>query len=162
MPASAPRLPAAAMIATAVILLMTGCGPRAAAPASGTSTPASAPHSHSPGTPAAASFSGVWTGTWTRTTSPPGSGTYRWVLHQQGHRITGTLEAGNSACLTKGPLTGHVSGPRILLHAITPAVNGTGQASATYHGTLKDGTLSGTGTVKCSAGTGLATWKLTR
>jgi hypothetical protein len=161
MPQTAPRLPAAAITATIAILLMTGCAHRAATPASNsTSTPASA---HRPAvTPAAASFSGVWTGTWTRTTQPPGSGTYRWVLHQQGHQITGELQAGNSACLTQGPLTGHASGPHIVLHTVTPAVTGTGQASATYHGTLKGGTLSGTGTVRCSAGTGIATWTLTR
>ena len=64
--------------------------------------------------------------------------------------------------LTKGPRTGHVSGSHITLHAVTPAINGTGKATVTYHGTLASGVLSGTGVVKCSVGVGLATWKLTR
>lgn len=160
MSASAPRRSAAAMIVTAVTLLMTGCThgttPAASSPSTRTNAPASS------GSPATALFTGVWSGTWTRVTSPHGSGTYRWVLHQRGHQITGTLEAGSSACLTKGPLTGHVNGPHIVLHAVTPAVNGVGQASATYHGTLAGGTLSGTAIVRCSAGVGFGTWKLTR
>ncbi len=162
MPESAPRLPAAAMIVTAVVLLMTGCAHKAATAPSSTSTRASAPAPGSLGAHDTASFSGVWSGTWTRVTAPRGSGTYRWVLHQRGRQITGTLKAGHSACLTSGPLTGQVNGPHIVLHAVTPAVNGAGQASATYHGTLRGGTLSGTGTVRCSVGVGIATWHLTR
>lgn len=157
---NAPRMAGAAMIVTAITLLLTGCAhgttPAAGGVGAGTSVPASS------GNAATAFFSGVWSGTWTRVTSPRGSGTYRWVLHQRGQQITGTLEAGSSACLTKGPLTGHVSGPHIILHAVTPAVNGVGQASATYHGTLAGGTLSGTAVVKCSVGVGYGTWKLTR
>lgn len=157
---SAPRLPAAAMIVTAAALLMTGCASGTTPAATGTSPRTVAPASS--GTPGTASFSGVWSGTWTRVTPPVGSGTYRWVLHQQGGQITGTLEAGKSACLTKGPLTGKTSGTHIVLHSVTPAVGGVGQASATYHGTLAGGTLSGTATVRCAAGVGLATWTLTR
>jgi hypothetical protein len=84
------------------------------------------------------------------------------VLHQHGQQITGTIQAGNSACLTTGSMTGHVHGTHIALHAVTPSVTGVGQAHATYHGTLAGNTLSGTAVVTCSAGTGFATWKITR
>ena len=161
---SAPRLSAAAMIVTGVALLMTGCAQGATQQAGSTTTPTSTPpaSASSSAAPTTASFDGVWSGTWVRVTSPQGSGTYKWVMHQQGRQITGTLEAGNSACLTKGPLTGQISGTHITLHTATPAVNGVGVAHATYHGTLAGGTLSGTGVVRCSVGVGYATWKMTR
>lgn len=78
--------------------------------------------------------------------------------------VTGTSYTtdGSSACLTKGPMTGHVSGTHITLPAVAPAINGVGKATATYHGTLAAGTLSGSGVVKCSVGVGYGTWKLTR
>jgi hypothetical protein len=165
MPASAPRRPAAALIATAVALLMTGCAHKATPAAGRSSAPVAAPASSAPtssAAPATASVAGTWSGTWTRVTSPPGSGTYQWVLHQHGDQVTGTLQAGHSACLTKGSLTGHVLGTRVILHAVTPAVGGVGQAHATYHGTLAGGTLAGTAIVTCSAGTGFGTWTMKR
>jgi hypothetical protein len=118
MPATAHRPSAAAMIVLAIAMLMTGCTPGTTPAASPTLTRTTGPAAS--GKPATASFSGVWSGIWTRVTPPRSSGTYRWVPHQRGHRVTGTLEAGNSACRTKGPLTGHVSGQHIVLHAVTP------------------------------------------
>lgn len=160
MPTTTPRIPATAVIITAVALLMTGCTHGTTPTAGDTRTPTSAPASSA--APAAASFDGAWSGTWTRVTTPPGHGTYRWVLHQHGQQVTGTIQAGHSACLTNGPLTGRVRGTHITLHAVTPSVTGVGEAHGTYHGTLAGDTLSGTAIVTCSAGTGAATWKMTR
>lgn len=162
MSTSTPRMLAAAIIVTGLTLLMTGCAHGTTPAGGGTSTRASARGPSSAPSTATASFDGTWSGTWTRLTPPPGSGTYTWILHQQGQQITGTLSAQHSLCLTKGPLTGHVSGAHITLHAVTPAINGVGKATATYHGTLAASTLSGTGVVKCSVGVGYGTWKLTR
>jgi hypothetical protein len=159
---SPPRMLAAAISVIGLILLMTGCEHGTTPAGGGATTPASARGPSGAPSTATASFDGTWSGTWTRVTPPTGSGTYTWVLHQQGQQITGTLDARSSACLTNGPLTGHVSGTHITLHAITPAVNGVGEAKATYHGILAAGTLSGTGVVRCSVGVGFATWKLTR
>ena|SRR5258708_4675138 len=155
--------PSAAVVFTFVTtVLTTGCTSSGPSATTGNVSPAASTHTK-PSSPAdAAVIKGTWSGTWTRVTPPVSSGTYTWVLHQSGQQITGTLTAGQSACLTKGPLTGQISGAHVILHAVTPAVNGVGQAQATYHGVLAGTTLSGTGIVKCSVGVGLAHWKLTR
>jgi hypothetical protein len=115
-------------------------------------------------TPSAESVSidGTWKGTWTRTSPPPSSGTMTLVLHHSGQSVTGQVEVVASACLTKGNVTGTVAGTKVTLHAVTPAVNGTGQATGDYEATLSGSKLGGSLTVTCSVGTGVGTWDLSR
>lgn len=156
---------AAAAVSVILGLSLAGCAHAGAAAGGGASpgnsVAAGSPSANSPSANAV-SFDGTWTGTWTRTSPPRGSGTYQWVLHQHGQQITGTLQAGRSACLTSGPLTGHASGRRITLRAVTPSVTGAGKAFARYRGVLTGDKLHGTGVVTCSAGAGTASWRMTR
>jgi hypothetical protein len=152
---------AVAGLATALglVLLIAGCQKATnTADGAGNTTSAGQPSSTSASTP----FAGTWTGTWTRTSPPPGSGTMTLVLQQSGQSISGTIDVGASACLTKGPVTGSVTGTAISLHTVTPAVNGTGNATGDYQATLSANKITGTLTVSCSVGVGVGTWEVTR
>lgn len=105
---------------------------------------------------AQASLSGTWTGTWRRTSQPPGGGTYTITLTQTGTKVSGTIEAQGSACLTKHPLIGTISGDAILLHVSDAGVK------ADYTGKVTGTSMSGAATVSCSIGVGTADWKVTK
>jgi hypothetical protein len=111
---------------------------------------------------AAAPAAGTWTGTWIRTAPVAGNGTYTFVLQQQGQTITGTIEATGSSCLTKGPVSGTLSGTKLTLHAETPAISGGGQAIGDYDATLAANKITGNIKVTCSTGTGVGTMDLTK
>lgn len=113
-------------------------------------------------TSASASFTGTWSGTWQRTSPPPGGGSYKFVLTQQGQAITGTLAVTGSACLTDGDVSGSVSADAITMHTVTPAISGGGNATGDYQGTLSGNKITGTLTVSCSLGVGVGTWEVTR
>jgi hypothetical protein len=152
------------LIVVALALLMAGCTTSGAGGSSATaSTTASPsvksgdvlPDSASP-SPTVADLTGTWTGTWVRTSEPPGNGTYKLTLQQTGTALSGQLVATGSACLTTHAVVGTVSGTAVAFH-----VTG-GAATATYTGTWTASTLSGNAVVTCAAGTGTATWQLTR
>jgi hypothetical protein len=138
----------------AVVLLAAACTHKTTPAVSGTPTGTSSS--------VAGTVNGTWSGTWTRTSPPPGSGTFTLSLRQQGSSIDGTIDVVASACLTKGTISGTITGASVTLHTVTPPVAGTRKATGDYQGTLAGDTLSGTLTVTCSAGTGVGTWTVTR
>jgi hypothetical protein len=151
-----------AMAAAGLAVLLTGCASGTGPSSGGGATPpgAGAPGAGSNTAAATASFDGTWSGTWSRTSAPPTTGTMTFVLRQDGQAISGTIDVAGSACLTKGSVTGHADGARVFLHAVTPAVNGAGQASGTYHGVRSGGKLAGSLVVTCSLGAGIGKWSL--
>ena len=146
------------VVCLALAVLPAGCDKDTSNPPGGqvTTSPAAAT------TAAAAPFAGTWTGTWKRTSPPPGDGTYTFVLQQQGQSISGTLTTTGSACLTHGNVTGSVTVDHITMHTKTPAINGNGDATGEYQGTLSGNKITGTLTVTCSVGVGLGTWEVTK
>jgi hypothetical protein len=151
-------LRAAIGLATLLMLTAASCSPDKADKPTDKSTNAV------PATTAAAqsALDGTWKGTWTRTSPPPGNGTVTFVLHVNGQAVTGTVDVGSSACLTKGDISGTLAGTALTMHTSTPAVSGTGQATGDYQGSLNGNKISGTLTVTCSAGVGVGTWEATR
>ena len=154
--------------AVLLALLLTGCTHGAAAPNTGATTPPAGGASGPPATTDTATtstatpYEGTWSGTWSRTSPPQTTGTITFVLHQQGQSITGTVDVGGAACLTKGPVNGSVNGADISLHTVTPAASGGGQATGEYQGVLAGTKLSGSLTGGCSLGIGIGTWQVTR
>jgi hypothetical protein len=156
-----------ATVAVGAVLVVTACDRGAARPTT-QPTPTGAPATTTTGgatgggTGGGSTFDGTWSGAWTRTSPPPGNGTMTLVLHQQGQTISGTVDVTASACLTKGDISGSVTGTAITLHTVTPAVSGGGRATGDYQGTLAGSRITGTLTVSCSLGVGVGTWDVTR
>jgi hypothetical protein len=97
---------------------------------------------------------GNWSGPWERTDTAVGGGEYVLSLQQKGDSLSGGLSATGSSCLTNEQVSGTVHGTAIEFHVVQA------RATATYTGTVSGRSMSGTGTVTCSAGTGTVKWKL--
>jgi hypothetical protein len=110
--------------------------------------------SSSSGGSAPKNLSGNWSGPWDQTDTKVGGGEYVLSLQQKGNSLSGGLSATGSSCLTNEQITGTVNGTAIEFHVVQA------RATATYTGTVSGRSMSGTGTVSCSAGTGTVKWKL--
>ena len=99
-------------------------------------------------------LSGNWSGPWDRTDTTVGGGEYVVSLQQKGDSLSGGISATGSSCVTNEQISGTVHGTAIEFHVVQARV------TATYTGTVSGRSMSGTGTVSCSAGTGTVKWKL--
>jgi hypothetical protein len=159
-----PRLVAALAAVTVAALILPGCDKAKAHPDPATGTSANLAATPTPTTtaPTPTGLSGTWAGPWNRDAPVPAHGTNTFVLDQQGQAITGTIAVVGATCLGKGTVSGTINGSTLLLHAITPAVTGSGNATADFTATVAGNSLTGTFVGGCSVGIGTGTFQATR
>jgi hypothetical protein len=147
-------------LATFLAVGAASCQPSNPPPA--TSSQSSNPATSAPTTAAGIDVSGTWTGPWNRTAPVTANGSNTFVLHQQGQSVTGTIEVVGATCLGKGTVSGALNGSTLTLHAVTPAVTGSGDATADFTGTLAGNKITGTFVGGCSVGIGTGSFQATR
>ncbi len=141
-------------------LAVTGCSSGSTTAKSSPSTaPSSVGSSGQPSTsatttapPAQSAIAGDWAGTYTSTSTPGATGTFRMTFTVTGNRVSGPIQIDNSACVGRGIITGTLNGNQITFGAVHAA------QQITYTGVISGNTMSGTYSApRCGRATG--TWR---